>query len=72
MKKMEATCGGMLTNLNHVLINEYRPGEGIMAHQDGPLYTSAVAILSLVGTPRSALPTEVSANERAAGKIPTC
>ena len=29
--------------------NLYQPGQGIMAHQDGPLYTPKVAILSLVG-----------------------
>lgn len=32
---------------NHVLINEYKPGQGIMAHQDGPLYAPRVAIVSL-------------------------
>eukprot|EP00004_Rigifila_ramosa_P011378 TRINITY_DN2428_c0_g1_i1.p2 TRINITY_DN2428_c0_g1~~TRINITY_DN2428_c0_g1_i1.p2 ORF type:complete len:254 (-),score=23.13 TRINITY_DN2428_c0_g1_i1:12-773(-) len=32
---------------NHVLINEYAPGQGIMAHEDGPLYHPLVAILSL-------------------------
>jgi alkylated DNA repair protein alkB family protein 6 len=32
---------------NHVLINQYFPGEGIMSHQDGPLYCPNVAILSL-------------------------
>jgi len=32
---------------NHVLINEYEPGQGIMAHEDGPLYIPHVAILSL-------------------------
>lgn len=35
---------------NHVLINEYEPGQGIMSHQDGPVYESAVGILSL-GSP---------------------
>jgi alkylated DNA repair protein alkB family protein 6 len=33
--------------LNHVLINSYPPGQGIMAHQDGPLYFPVVCILSL-------------------------
>lgn len=33
--------------LNHVLVNRYEAGEGILAHQDGPLYYPAVAILSL-------------------------
>ena len=32
---------------NHCLINEYEPGQGIMPHQDGPLYHPTVAILSL-------------------------
>jgi len=32
---------------NHVLINSYSSGQGIMSHQDGPLYCPAVAILSL-------------------------
>ncbi|KAI5075231.1 hypothetical protein GOP47_0009307 [Adiantum capillus-veneris] len=36
--------------LNHVLINEYLPGQGIMPHQDGPAYFPIVAILSL-GSP---------------------
>lgn len=34
---------------NHVLINEYAPGEGIMHHTDGPLYHPIVAILSCGG-----------------------
>lgn len=53
MDKVESSCGGLLTNLNHVLVNEYQPGQGIMAHQDGPLYTPAVAILSLVRKTRA-------------------
>lgn len=32
---------------NHVLLNEYRPGEGILPHVDGPLYVPLVCILSL-------------------------
>jgi alkylated DNA repair protein alkB homolog 6 len=32
---------------NHVLINEYKPGEGIMAHADGPAYFPLVSNLSL-------------------------
>lgn len=32
---------------NHVLINAYRPGEGIMPHEDGPMYWPGVCILSL-------------------------
>ncbi|XAR66499.1 tRNA (carboxymethyluridine(34)-5-O)-methyltransferase [Bertholletia excelsa] len=36
--------------INHVLINEYLPSQGIMPHQDGPAYFPVVAILSL-GSP---------------------
>ncbi|XP_056652066.1 alpha-ketoglutarate-dependent dioxygenase alkB homolog 6 isoform X4 [Monodelphis domestica] len=32
---------------NHVLVNEYRPGEGIMPHEDGPLYYPTVSTISL-------------------------
>lgn len=32
---------------NHVLINEYKRGQGIMPHTDGPLYTPNFAIISL-------------------------
>ena len=32
---------------NHILLNDYRPGQGIAAHKDGPLYDSRVAVLSL-------------------------
>ena len=35
---------------NHVLLNEYHPGQGIDAHRDGPLYEPRVAILSLGST----------------------
>lgn len=34
---------------NHVLINEYASGQGIMPHKDGPLYYPNVVILSLLG-----------------------
>jgi alkylated DNA repair protein alkB family protein 6 len=33
-----------------VLINEYKPGEGIMPHEDGAAYASVVATVSLGGT----------------------
>ncbi|KAJ0043109.1 hypothetical protein Pint_18820 [Pistacia integerrima] len=36
--------------INHILINEYLPNQGIMPHQDGPAYFPVVAILSL-GSP---------------------
>jgi len=32
------------------LVNEYQSGQGIMAHQDGPLYHPCVAIVSLGST----------------------
>ncbi|EDQ86838.1 uncharacterized protein MONBRDRAFT_10541 [Monosiga brevicollis MX1] len=34
---------------NHVLINEYEPGQGIMPHEDGPLYHPIIATVSLGG-----------------------
>lgn len=34
---------------NHVLVNAYRPGEGIMPHEDGPLYHPGVCIVSFGG-----------------------
>lgn len=34
---------------NHVLINEYNPGEGIMPHEDGDAYARIVATVSLGG-----------------------
>lgn len=35
---------------NHVLINEYQPGEGIMPHTDGPAYESRTATISVGGS----------------------
>ncbi|XP_010630176.1 alpha-ketoglutarate-dependent dioxygenase alkB homolog 6 isoform X1 [Fukomys damarensis] len=32
---------------NHVLVNQYLPGEGIMPHEDGPLYYPTVGTISL-------------------------
>lgn len=31
---------------NHILINQYEPGEGIMHHTDGPVYVGQAAIIS--------------------------
>ncbi|KAH8719182.1 hypothetical protein GQ44DRAFT_712656 [Phaeosphaeriaceae sp. PMI808] len=51
---------------NHVLINEYKPGEGIMPHEDGGAYAPVVATISLSGslcldiTSKPALADEVS------------
>jgi alkylated DNA repair protein alkB family protein 6 len=38
---------GILPPTNHVLINEYTPGQGILPHTDGPLYTPVIATVSL-------------------------
>src|SRR5258708_801623 len=35
---------------NHVLVNEYEPGQGIMPHEDGEAYAPIVATVSLGGT----------------------
>lgn len=35
---------------NHVLVNEYLPGQGIMPHEDGPAYHPTTATVSLGGT----------------------
>ncbi|QRV80249.1 2OG-Fe(II) oxygenase family protein [Ceratobasidium sp. AG-Ba] len=32
---------------NHIILNEYRPGQGITPHEDGPAYHPVVATLSL-------------------------
>ena len=34
---------------NHVLVNEYQPGQGIMAHTDGPAYYPMTCTVSLGG-----------------------
>ena len=39
--------GSTSLKLNHVLVNEYQPNEGIASHQDGPLYTNFVCVVSL-------------------------
>ena len=35
---------------NHILVNEYQPGEGIIPHTDGPAYHSCTATISLGGS----------------------
>ena len=35
------------SHINHVLVNEYTPGQGIMPHVDGPLFTPLIATLNL-------------------------
>ncbi|KAK2460452.1 hypothetical protein APHAL10511_007617 [Amanita phalloides] len=32
---------------NHIILNEYLPGQGIMPHEDGPIYHPVVATISL-------------------------
>ena len=32
--------------VNHVLVNEYHPGQGIMAHTDGPSYRPIVCTIT--------------------------
>lgn len=33
-------------NANHVLVNEYQPGQGIMPHTDGPLFFPTISTIS--------------------------
>ncbi|CAN1852390.1 Alpha-ketoglutarate-dependent dioxygenase alkB homolog 6 [Linum perenne] len=49
-QKIYEESGLFPSAINHVLINEYLPNQGIMPHQDGPAYFPVVAILSL-GSP---------------------
>ncbi|KAF9691008.1 hypothetical protein EKO04_011249 [Ascochyta lentis] len=62
---------------NHVLINEYKPGEGIMPHEDGKAYASVVATVSLGGTvclsitPKPGSTDEDGKEEKGQWKVPT-
>nr|GMD68800.1 alpha-ketoglutarate-dependent dioxygenase alkB homolog 6 [Ipomoea batatas] len=49
-QRIQEETGLFPSAINHVLINEYLPDQGIMPHQDGPAYYPVVAILSL-GSP---------------------
>ncbi|KAM3324088.1 alpha-ketoglutarate-dependent dioxygenase alkB 6 isoform X9 [Capsicum chacoense] len=49
-RRITEKSGLFPSSINHVLINEYLPNQGIMPHQDGPAYYPVVAILSL-GSP---------------------
>ncbi|KAJ8600078.1 hypothetical protein CTAYLR_001893 [Chrysophaeum taylorii] len=42
----DAASGFVGVCLNHCLVNSYAPGEGIMAHTDGPAYDHVTATLS--------------------------
>ncbi|KAI9652617.1 MAG: hypothetical protein M1829_001497 [Trizodia sp. TS-e1964] len=44
---LDAFSGSPHNGPNHVLINEYNPGEGIMPHEDGAAYWPVVATISL-------------------------
>ncbi|SCZ94701.1 BZ3500_MvSof-1268-A1-R1_Chr12-3g04055 [Microbotryum saponariae] len=47
-RMQEATTKlGWVEGLNHCLVNEYLPGQGILAHTDGPAYAPIVTTLSL-------------------------
>lgn len=41
-------CEGLFDEVhaNHVLVNEYLPGQGIMAHSDGPLFYPVICTIS--------------------------
>lgn len=47
---LETELWGTNQKPNHVLVNKYEPGQGILPHKDGPIYFPATAILSL-GSP---------------------
>ena len=36
-----------VSDIDHILLNSYAPGQGIMLHTDGPAYIPVVAVLSL-------------------------
>ncbi|THU85515.1 hypothetical protein K435DRAFT_831090 [Dendrothele bispora CBS 962.96] len=65
---------------NHIIMNEYLPGQGIMPHQDGPAYHPVVATVSLGShtvfhyyqykTADDNLETSVNANGRIIDTIP--
>ena len=47
-EKLKTDCGLSL-DINHALINEYTPGQGIMAHTDGSAYKPIVCTLTTGG-----------------------
>lgn len=46
---MKTLLENELPTYNHILINVYPPGVGIMPHFDGPMYLPKVVVLSLGG-----------------------
>lgn len=46
--RVEST-GRVERAIDHALVNEYKPGEGIMPHTDGPTYVPCVACVSIGG-----------------------
>ena len=46
---VEAGIFAKKTPPNHVLVNDYRPSEGIMPHTDGPSYLDRTATISIGG-----------------------
>ncbi|KAL1757960.1 hypothetical protein FB107DRAFT_208045 [Schizophyllum commune] len=49
LKASEAFEGSPHGQPNHIIMNEYLPGQGIMPHEDGPAYHPVVATISLGG-----------------------
>ena len=43
----ELDSGSKPTLANHVLLNEYQPGQGIMPHLDGPMFHPTISTISL-------------------------
>lgn len=50
--RIDALCLFDGHQANHVLLNEYEPGGGILPHTDGPRYFPRVAILSCLSACR--------------------
>jgi alkylated DNA repair protein alkB family protein 6 len=64
-KELELFDGTPHQQPNHVLINEYKPGEGIMPHEDGGAYAPVVATVSLGGSVCLEItPKPIAADER--------
>jgi len=50
LKSLDGMFGDAPHGINHCLINEYLPGQGIMPHEDGGAYHPVVATVSLGGS----------------------